>query len=84
MGKVQIFVVQAFEDTPRGLLVGQAVAAQTRDHADRLARRAAQRGGAIAFSREGDPQLGEWEDAEVIGIYGLVPEDAAEVAAAAA
>jgi hypothetical protein len=66
------------------MVPGQAVAAQNKGHAERLAQRAAQKGGAIAFSRCGDPQLGDWEDAEVIGVYGTVPEDAAELAAAAA
>ena len=31
--------------------------------------------GAIAFSREGDPQLGDFEDAVILGSYGDVPAD---------
>jgi hypothetical protein len=31
--------------------------------------------GAIAFSRTGDPALGEFEDAVVLGRYGDAPED---------
>ena len=33
--------------------------------------------GAVAFSKTGDPQLGEWEDAVVLGRYGDVPDDIA-------
>ena len=31
--------------------------------------------GAIAFARTGDPQLGEWDDAAILGRYGDVPDD---------
>lgn len=31
--------------------------------------------GAIAFQRTGDPQLGEFEDAVILGQYGEVPAD---------
>ncbi len=31
--------------------------------------------GAIAFSRTGDPAVGEFEDAVVLGCYGEAPED---------
>lgn len=34
--------------------------------------------GAIAFSRTGDPQLGDWEDAEILARVGEVPTDLAE------
>lgn len=33
--------------------------------------------GAIAFSKTGDPQLGEWNDAIILGRYGDVPDDLA-------
>jgi hypothetical protein len=32
---------------------------------------------AIAFSKTGDPQLGEWEHAVILGRYGDVPDDLA-------
>jgi hypothetical protein len=32
---------------------------------------------AIAFSKTGDPQLGEWDDANILGRYGDVPDDLA-------
>jgi hypothetical protein len=31
--------------------------------------------GAIAFSRSGDPSIGEFEDAVILGQYGEVPGD---------
>ena len=30
--------------------------------------------GAVAFSKTGDPQLGEWRDAVILGRYGDVPD----------
>ena len=48
----------------------QAYAARTK--AEALAK---QHGGAVAFSRTGDPQSGEFADAVVIARFGVVPED---------
>ena len=31
--------------------------------------------GAVAFSRRGDPELGEFEDAVILKTFGEVPED---------
>jgi hypothetical protein len=31
--------------------------------------------GAIAFSRQGDPDVGEYDDAEILKTFGEVPED---------
>jgi hypothetical protein len=31
--------------------------------------------GAVAFSRRGDPDVGEYEDAEVLRTFGEVPDD---------
>ena len=33
--------------------------------------------GAVAFSKTGDPQLGEWNDAVILGRYGDAPDDLA-------
>ncbi|MGQ4273436.1 hypothetical protein [Terrihabitans sp. B22-R8] len=84
MASVTYFVVQPFENTERGLVVGEAKQAQSEHGARSLAQRLAAKGGAIAFSRTGDPQFGDFEDAVVLGFYGTVPEDAAEMAAVAA
>lgn len=41
------------------------------------ARRLAEsRAGVVAFSRTGDPKLGDWEDAVVLFQAGVVPEEA--------
>lgn len=40
-----------------------------------------EKGGAVAFSRTGDPETGEWADALILWVYGQVP---AEFMAAAA
>ena len=34
--------------------------------------------GAVAFSRSGDPNLGEFKDAVILKTFGQVPEDFAE------
>jgi hypothetical protein len=31
--------------------------------------------GAVAFSRRGSPELGEFEEAEILKIFGEVPDD---------
>jgi hypothetical protein len=33
--------------------------------------------GAVAFSKTGDPPLGEWQDAVILGRYDDVPDDLA-------
>ncbi len=33
--------------------------------------------GAVAFKRTGDPSTGEFSDAEVLGRYGITPDDLA-------
>lgn len=38
--------------------------------------------GAVAFSRSGDPNLGEFEDAVILKTFGEVPEDFKETQAA--
>jgi hypothetical protein len=38
--------------------------------------------GAVAFSRSGDPNLGEFEDAVILKTFGHVPEDFTEALSA--
>lgn len=40
----------------------------------------ASRAGVVAFSRTGDPSLGDWEDAQLLFQDGILPEDIFEVA----
>ena len=50
-------------------------ASRARRQAERVARSI---GGAVAFSRTGDPTLGEYQDAVILVRFGDVPEDLAE------
>jgi len=34
--------------------------------------------GAIAITQTGDPQLGDWEEPVILGVYGEVPEGVGE------
>ncbi|GJE41325.1 hypothetical protein [Methylobacterium soli] len=53
---------------------GTALMFKSADEAKRRAERVAQNGpGAIAFSRSGDPDLGEYDEPVVLGTYGTVP-----------
>jgi hypothetical protein len=63
------------------LVGGEARECQSAGAAERVAL-AAVRGtvvGAIAFSRTGDPKLGEFQDARVIRTVGKVPADLHEI-----
>ncbi|MDJ1158191.1 hypothetical protein QNA08_08090 [Chelatococcus sp. SYSU_G07232] len=73
------FVVLPFaKDAGGNLVPGEPQeardAAQAQRHAHELA---LTHGGAIAFSRTGDPQLGSWGAPEIIAREGDVPDDPA-------
>jgi nucleotide-binding universal stress UspA family protein len=74
---VTYYVVQPFELSPKGRYkVGAPLQAQSRDQAVRRAERLAkEQGGAIAFSRTGDPEFGDFEDAVLLGKFGDVPDE---------
>lgn len=78
MSKTTVFAVVSFEMTAKGRIrASQAHAAQSGSHAVRMAERiAAQKGGALAFSREGDPDVGDFDDAVILGRFGEVPDEA--------
>lgn len=67
-------VVVPFDRIEGGDLVpGEAKEAPTREAAKRRAEAmAAKHAGALAFSRTGNPDIGRFEDAEVIAVYGAV------------
>ena len=74
-----LFRCAAFSRDADGDFIAEAAievrsAAQAKAIAARMA--AAERG-AVAFARTGDPQLGEWDDAIILGRYGDVPDDLA-------
>jgi hypothetical protein len=61
-----------------GLAPGQAVECPSEGAAIRRAEDMSRRevnAGAVAFSRRGDPNLGDFEDAIVIKTFGEVPDD---------
>ncbi|MCW6506594.1 hypothetical protein [Lichenifustis flavocetrariae] len=74
MASVTYFVVVPFNKDDEGNLVsGEPKEAPNGDRARRLAQGLADNNaGAVAFSRTGDPEAGEFGDAQVIAIFGSV------------
>ncbi|MBN9064148.1 MAG: hypothetical protein J0H41_17175 [Rhizobiales bacterium] len=79
MASITYFVVIPFAPDPDGeLTAGEPIEARTPSGAVFRAKAAALNdGGAIAFSRSGDPSLGEFEDAVILTREGIVPDDLA-------
>jgi hypothetical protein len=76
MSTVTYYVAQPFEITKGGHLVaGQPQQVQSATAAIRRAESLAGKGGAIAFSRTGDPSSGDFEDAVVLKQFGQVPDE---------
>ena len=77
MGTITYFAVLPFSRTEDGdFLAEAAIEVRNADLARATARRMEGAGrGAIAFSKTGDPQLGEWGGAVILGRYGDVPDD---------
>ncbi|MCL2714291.1 MAG: hypothetical protein FWD68_06835 [Alphaproteobacteria bacterium] len=72
--KVTYFVIQPFETAEDGRLMAMpAVQAATARAALRRAEALAVAGGALAFSRSGDPSLGDFDDAVILGRFGKIP-----------
>jgi hypothetical protein len=82
MGEVTYFVALPFERTEDGdLIAGSAVECSTASRAIREAERLSSvTAGAVAFSRTGDPTIGEFEDAKLLKQFGELPADLFEVA----
>jgi hypothetical protein len=78
MGSVTYYVAIGFERDEEGELVAMdPTESQTASAAIARARSlAATKAGAIAFSRTGDPNIGEFADAVVLFKAGEVPDDA--------
>lgn len=80
---VTYFVVQPFVLGKKGMIVAD-LPKQANDlrHCQSLAERYSRtHHGVIAFSRSGNPEFGDWEEAVLIAQYGTVPEDILENAA---
>ena len=78
MGSVTYYVAMGFQRDEEGELVAlEPTESQTSSVAISRARAlAAKNAGAIAFSRTGDPDIGEFQDAVVLWQDGEVPDDA--------
>lgn len=75
------YVALPFIDVEGGLAPGEAVECPNSTAAIRRAQAMAfnnVNAGAVAFSRSGDPNVGEFEDAVILKTFGRVPEDFAE------
>ena len=74
MASVTYYVVVPFNKDEEGNLVpGEAKEAPNGDRARRLAMTMAEKhAGAIAFSRAGNPDHGDFGDAQVIAVFGAV------------
>ena len=81
MGNVTYYVAMGFERDEEGELVAlDPVESHSSSAAISRARSlAATKAGAIAFSRTGDPEIGEFADAVVLWKSGEVPADAPEL-----
>jgi hypothetical protein len=77
MGEITYFVALPFARTEDGdLVAGEALECQSAFRAVREAERLARKhAGAVAFSRSGDPSIGEFSDAEVIKRFGDLPSE---------
>lgn len=77
MAAVTYFVVLAFDETEKGRFVPrEPLTPQSADAARRAAQRlATEVMGVVAFSRTGDPDLGNWADAVVLANYGVLPDE---------
>lgn len=72
------YVALPFTDIEGGLAPGQAVECPSGAATVRRARAMScdkSNAGAVAFSRSGDPNLGEFDDAVILKAFGEVPED---------
>ena len=77
MASVTYFVVLPFiRDDEGELIAEEGVEAPSAFSAQRRAQAMlSTKAGAVAFSRTGDPSVGEFEDAVVLGRYGETPTD---------
>ena len=79
MPRLTYFAVLPFaRDADGDFIAEAAIEVRNADQARSTASRMEGQGkGAIAFAKTGDPQLGEWDDAVILGRYGDVPDDLA-------
>lgn len=76
--KLTYHVVLSFEagKGPHTLIPDQPREMPNEGAAIRMAERLrAMKAGVIAFSRSGDPEAGDWDDAQVLASYGRIPPE---------
>ncbi len=79
---ITYFVVQSFQRGKKGALIpDEPKPARDQNHCMILAERPSKGSASVvAFSRSGDPDSGDWEDAVLIAQYGEVPGELLELA----
>lgn len=79
---ITYFVVQSFQRGKKGALIpDEPKQARDQNHCVILAERLSKvSASVVAFSRSGDPDSGDWEDAVLIAQYGDVPGELLELA----
>lgn len=74
MSAVTYYVMQPFVLIKKGRVrPGQPQPMPSAEAAKKAAARAAARGGAVAFARTGDPEIGDFDDADILAVFGEVP-----------
>lgn len=74
-----VYVVIPFLQRGKKVVADQPRIARDEQHAKVMASRLAEtRPAVVAFSRSGDPDLGEFDDPVILAQYGELPEDARE------
>jgi hypothetical protein len=77
MARLTYYVVLPFFRTSDGeLLADEPIEVSDADRARRQAERVGRaKGGAVAFSRTGDPATGDYADGVVLATFGVVPDN---------
>jgi hypothetical protein len=76
MASHTLHVVQAFEERDGGIVPAEPKACPSAGSARALAARLAQTHvGVIAWSRTGDPELGDWDPPVVLVRTGVIPDE---------
>jgi len=78
---ITYFVVQTFQRGKKGMLIADLPRpARDRLHCERVAEKLAETSASVvAFSRTGDPETDDWEDAKVISQFGDMPSELLEL-----
>jgi len=79
---VTYFVVQSFQRGKKGMLIpDQPRQARDQHHCQYLAEKLAEScASVVAFSRTGEPETGDWQDAIILAQFGETPSELLEMA----